>query len=80
MTLSDFDSVAEAINTIDDILHTGIQKPIKKNSGHNKILLEKNGYYVILGRNPNGDFVITSYDHTKKENAKKKKSSCNTLA
>ena len=77
--LDDFNSVSEALNKIDDLLKNGTEiAPNKKDkkiiaSGENvNKRIEKDGYRLILGKNPSGDFVVTAFDFTRNETIKRR--------
>ena len=71
LELDDFDSLTEVINTIDDVLRSGTEK---EQINNNKVII-KGDYKVILGKNQNGNVIITGYDFSRSEKKKERTSS-----
>ena len=79
LEFDDFDSVTETINTIDDVLRTGTQVVNKNKKDLNKINIKKGNFLVVIGTNPNGNLIVTSYDYVRRPRVKQRKSSDITL-
>ena len=72
---SDYNSVSELINVIDDVVNNGditIQK-----GGNWRI--DKDGHRVAIAKNDEGNFVITAYDNTRALGEKKRSEADATL-
>ena len=77
---NDFDSVEEAMTTIDDVIRNGSLNEAK--SKWDKAVFEKDGYTVVVRRNlrdnqgniidENKNWVVTAFDGSKRQGSKKK--------
>lgn len=76
LELDDFNSLTEAISTIDDVLRNGTKKQIQ---GQDKFVVTKGKFLVSIAEEKTGDFVITSYDNSRSEKIKKRASNATLL-
>ena len=86
---NDFNSVEDAMTTIDDVIRNGSLNEAK--SKWDKVVFEKDGYSVVVRRNlrdnqgniidENKNWVVTAFDGSKRQGGKKRESSSDaTLA
>jgi len=76
LELDDFNSLTEAISTIDDVLRNGTKKQIQ---GQDKFVVTKGKFLVSIAEEKTGDFVITGYDNSRSEKIKKRASNATLL-
>ena len=77
---NDFNSVEDAMTTIDDVIRNGSLNEAK--SKWDKVVFEKDGYSVVVRRNlrdnqgniidENKNWVVTAFDGSKRQGSKKK--------
>lgn len=78
LDLDDFDSITEAVDTIDDVLRNGIGKQLSKNK-RDKFVVKKGNFLVTVAKEKKGNFVVTGYDFSRNKNIKKRASNATLL-
>ena len=65
--LDDFDSIDEMVKIIQDVIENGTYRPHGED-----VRFEKDGYRVVVAKDEDGNFVLTAYDITRKQEEKKR--------